>query len=253
MPEGEGLGAEGAGGCLCHGDRGPQQVESLSRLAGTAVESADVGAISRGGLTANSEGPSSGAIACAPELEVLESGNAGGWASESLFGPAGCIKAAPFSGRKRRPELTPTQRAIGLLSRREHSQKELKRKLACKGVEAGEIQRAVETLSNAGWQDDARFAVSLARMRANTGHGPIRIRAELGTHGLDADAVRAALEAVEHEFDWRALARDLVRRRFSGSRHAEPVRKRKAADLLIRRGFDMDTVRDATRFDPEEI
>lgn len=151
--------------------------------------------------------------------------------------------------RKRKPELTPTQRAIGLLSRREHSQKELKRKLAARGVESAEIDQAVTRLSNAGWQNDARFAMSLGRMRANAGYGPVRIRAELGTHGLDADTVRIVLDALEGDFNWRESAGDLVRRRFGSLDGADCARKRKAAELLIRRGFDMDTMRAATRSD----
>ena len=33
-------------------------------------------------------------------------------------------------------------------------------------------------------------------MRANTGYGPIHIRAELGTHGLDSGAIAAAMTAM---------------------------------------------------------
>src|SRR3546814_13577779 len=68
-----------------------------------------------------------------------------------------------------------------------------------------------------GWQDDARFATSLARMRAGSGYGPIRIRAEPGTHGLDAVVIVQAFAALAEagEDDWRRQARHLVRRRFS--------------------------------------
>lgn len=166
---------------------------------------------------------------------------------ESMFAGASTPRV-----RKSRPELTPTQRAIGLLSRREHSRKELKRKLAAKGVEREAIDQAVDKLSDAGWQDDGRFATSLARMRANTGYGPIRIRAELGTHGLDGDAIRAALDSIECDVDWRESARDLVRRRVGSMRDATLAARRKAAALLIRRGFDSDTIRAATRFEPDD-
>lgn len=153
---------------------------------------------------------------------------------------------------KRRSELTPAQRAIGLLSRREHSRKELARKLIAKGVERDEADRTVDKLNDAGWQDDVRFAESLARMRANAGYGPIRVRAELGTHGLDTETIRAAIDTVESEIDWHDSARDLVRRRIGPMRDADLPARRKAADLLIRRGFDGDTIRAATRFDPDD-
>lgn len=158
--------------------------------------------------------------------------------------------AAPAApGKRRRPELTPQQRALGLLVRREHSRKELARKLTSRGVQAEDAQAAVDRMTAEGWQDDARFAEQLVRSRANNGYGPLRIRAELGTHGLDREAVAAAMDS--YDGDWAENARDLVRRRFPGGAD-DPALRRKAADLLIRRGFSGDQVRSAARFDPEE-
>lgn len=158
--------------------------------------------------------------------------------------------AAPAApGKRRRPELTPQQRALGLLVRREHSRKELARKLTSRGVQAEDAQAAVDRMTAEGWQDDARFAEQLVRSRANNGYGPLRIRAELGTHGLDREAVAAAMDS--YDGDWAENARDLVRRRFPGGAD-DPALRRKAADFLIRRGFSGDQVRSAARFDPEE-
>lgn len=156
--------------------------------------------------------------------------------------------------RRRRPELTPAQRAMGLLVRREHSRKELARKLEARGVDGGEAEATVERMAEAGWQDDGRFAVGLARMRSQAGHGPLRIRAELSTHGLGDDAIRAAFEALAEagDDDWRAMARDLVRRRYGPGVVDDLALRRKAADFLFRRGFDGDTVRAATAFDIDE-
>jgi regulatory protein len=150
--------------------------------------------------------------------------------------------------RKSRPEPTPLQRALGLLVRREHSRKELTRKLLARGVEAEAASAAVERLAGEGWQDDVRFAELLVRSRAATGYGPLHIRAELATHGLDSEAVAAALAAFDA--NWTQNARDLVRRRFGESGPIDLAQRRKAADLLARRGFDGDCIRTATRFDP---
>lgn len=151
--------------------------------------------------------------------------------------------------KRARPELTPAQRALALLVRREHSRKELTRKLAARGIEAEQAQAAVNRMTAEGWQNDVRFAEQLLRSRANTGYGPIRIRAELGTHGLDRDAVAAAMDA--YDGDWAENARDLARRRFGAALEGREV-QRKAAEFLIRRGFSGDQVRAATRFDPDE-
>lgn len=144
--------------------------------------------------------------------------------------------------KSRRPEPTPVQRALGLLVRREHSRKELTRKLAARGVEADEARAAVERLAGEGWQDDARFAQSLVRSRAASGYGPLHVRAELGTHGLDRDAIAAALDAFDG--DWKQVARDLVRRRFGEAGSWDMAQKRKAADLLARRGFEAGVLRE---------
>lgn len=157
---------------------------------------------------------------------------------------------APGEKRKRRrPEPSPAQRALGLLVRREHSRKELARKLAARGVAENEAAAAVERMAAEGWQDDFRFAVSLARSRAASGYGPLHIRAELGTHGLDegiaAKAFAALAEAGEN--DWMARAGELVQRRFGCDLSGDAARQRKAADFLLRRGFDGDTVRAAIR------
>lgn len=152
--------------------------------------------------------------------------------------------------RRKRPEPTPTQRALGLLVRREHSERELTRKLRARGIAGEDANAAVEKLKAAGWQDDARFAENLVRNRAAAGFGPLRIRAELGTHGLDREAVTTAMEGFDG--DWNEIARDLVKRRFGTAEAQDRAQQRKAAELLIRRGFGGDQIRAATRFDPDE-
>ncbi|MBN7136276.1 recombination regulator RecX [Lysobacter enzymogenes] len=147
--------------------------------------------------------------------------------------------------RRASREQSPTQRALGLLVRREHSRKELTRKLTSRGFDREQVVDAVDRLAEAGWQNDERFAETLVRSRANNGYGPIHIRAELGTHGLDGEAVAAAMAAFEG--DWLENARDLLRRRFGEDYGDDPARRRKAADLLMRRGFEMETVRIASR------
>lgn len=178
----------------------------------------------------------------APDDDGLPGGDTGG-----LFGPDGVVGRGR---RRQRPVATTTQRALTLLVRREHSRKELTRKLVTRGLDPVEVDEAVAKLADAGWQDDRRFAESLVRNRVSGGYGPIHIRAELGTHGLDSDAVAAALDSFEG--DWVENARDLVRRRFGESAADDLARRRKATDLLMRRGFPGDVIRAATRFDPDD-
>lgn len=147
----------------------------------------------------------------------------------------------PGSRKRKRPELTPLQRALALLVRREHSRKELTRKLAERGIESEAASAAVDRLTSDGWQSDARFAEMLVRTRVANSQGPVRIRAELGSHGLDRDAIEAVMAAFE--VDWHQIAQDLACRRFGRDFVSDLAHRRKAADFLYRRGFDGETVR----------
>jgi regulatory protein len=154
-------------------------------------------------------------------------------------------KARPRKSRA----LTTTQRALGLLTRREHSRKELTRKLTSRGMDAAEVETAVEKLSRDGWQDDSRFAESLVRARSSGGYGPLRIRAELATHGLDGETIASALDTFHG--GWAENASDLVRRRYGPVAALDLNQRRKAADFLLRRGFDAASIRAATRIESD--
>lgn len=145
--------------------------------------------------------------------------------------------------RTRRQSQTPVQRALGLLARREHSRKELVEKLVARGVDPDEVHAAVERLAGEGWQDDRRFAEGVVRNRAAGGYGPLYIRAELARHGLDDVEIAEALDGFEG--DWVENAQELVRRRLGSQRQDSPslTAQRKIADLLMRRGFAGDVVR----------
>lgn len=169
-----------------------------------------------------------------------------------MMGPGDGDDAASSSAskRRRRPEPTPVQRALALLTRREHSQLELTRKLRQRGIATQEAQAAVDRLAEAGWQNDARFAESLVRSRAASGYGAAYIRAELKTHGLSSSQVQDALAAFEGE--WPAIAHALLERRHPQALFGEPAAQRKAADFLLRRGFSMEEMRAALNWDEGE-
>jgi regulatory protein len=135
-------------------------------------------------------------------------------------------------------------KALGLLVRREHSQRELKRKLGAKGADPADTEAALETLSRQGYQDDARFAEMLVRTRIGGGYGPLRIRAELGTHSIPSDVINLVL--AEAEPDWPALAAIALRRRYAGRPPRDRADSLKRAHFLHRRGFDAASARAAT-------
>lgn len=154
------------------------------------------------------------------------------------------------SKKKDAAEPSAYQRALGLLVRREHSRKELNRKLQAKGLDADETTAALDVLSRQDFQNDERFAEALARTRASSGYGPMRIQAELAQHGLPRETVAQSLEACQR--DWLACATDLVARRYARKDLNDPAVRRKAVDFLLRRGFEQKSAFAAVRQRPED-
>ena len=150
--------------------------------------------------------------------------------------------------KKDAAEPSAYQRALSLLVRREHSRKELGRKLSAKGVAREDAAIVLDKLNKQDFQNDARFAAALARSRASSGYGPARIRAELATHALSRDDIAEALEACDR--DWDAGARDIIARRYANKNLSDPALRRKAVDFLLRRGFEQKSAFAAVRRDP---
>jgi len=136
-------------------------------------------------------------------------------------------------------------KALGLLARREHSARELKTKLARRGLDAAEASSALADLKAKDYQSDDRFGEMLVRTRIEGGYGPRWIVAELQTHGIGAERARALIDAAEP--DWKAVIRSQLRRRYGARPAASPAERSKRAAFLLRRGFDAHTVQLATR------
>jgi regulatory protein len=136
-------------------------------------------------------------------------------------------------------------KALGLLARREHSARELKSKLARKGLDADESAAALAQLQSKDYQNDSRFGEMLVRSRIAQGYGPRWILAELKTHGIAEAGARVLIDAAEP--DWPALIRHLIRRRYGAKPAANLAERAKRANFLLRRGFDAATVQSITR------
>jgi regulatory protein len=139
--------------------------------------------------------------------------------------------------------------ALRLLSRREHSARELKRKLADRGVESADADAAIEKLAGGGLQSDERYAGQLVRTRVAQGYGPIRIQSELRMAGLSGEAITQALDAAE--CDWDALALQVHAKKFRTGAKGMAERNRQYR-FLMGRGFDGDQIRRALKADPAE-
>ena len=131
--------------------------------------------------------------------------------------------------------IDPRAKAIALLARREHSARELKRKLEARGISRDDAEHAVSGLAQDGWQSDARYAELLVRSRISQGYGPQRIKAELEVTGVSGDEVRVAMDNAA--MDWRTLCVEAHAKHF-GQLPKNPAERAKQYRYLQGRGFD---------------
>ncbi|HEX5352915.1 MAG TPA: regulatory protein RecX [Rhodanobacteraceae bacterium] len=135
-------------------------------------------------------------------------------------------------------------RALGMLVRREYSQRELRTRLEHAGCDEGESESAIGKLRAEHYQDDQRFGEMILRARVGQGYGPARIQAELRSHGLADAAIRGLIDAAET--DWQALAAAQLRKKYGTKPAADHRERGKRAAFLLRRGFSAATVRIVT-------
>ncbi|MBA4284669.1 MAG: hypothetical protein C0434_03970 [Xanthomonadaceae bacterium] len=131
------------------------------------------------------------------------------------------------------------ERALRALGRREHSARELTRKLTHDGLDQAHASEIVGELSESGWQSDQRYAGLLTRSRIAQGYGPLRIRAELSSRGVDEALIRAALDDAEP--DWLDIVRRLHDRRFNRPA-STPKERASRYRYLAARGFTSSQV-----------
>ncbi len=135
----------------------------------------------------------------------------------------------------------PYPQAIALLARREHSARELTRKLRDKGFATETVQACIVRLQQERLQSDERFAESYVRMRAGKGYGPVRIRAELAERGVDSSVSEAQLEPLADE--WQQLAVEVRRKRFGSKLPKDFQERARQARFLQYRGFASEQLR----------
>jgi len=132
------------------------------------------------------------------------------------------------------------RRAVALLARREHSRRELERKLAVRGFGAGIVAETLDRLEQKGLLSSQRFISGFITSRAERGSGPAKIRAELAQRGIRPDEAAAAIAAAD--VDWTALARRVRMKRFGGPPPRDYAERVRQARFLHGRGFEPEHI-----------
>lgn len=140
------------------------------------------------------------------------------------------------------------ERALYLLTRRDHGEFELWQKLVLKGFAEDEVQQAVSYCKEHGYLDDQRFARSQVRQHIAKGHGERRIRQELQQKRIDNEAVNSALES--EEADWFELARLTAEKKFKQIAGQQDTKEyAKQVRFLQYRGFSFEQIQYALNVD----
>lgn len=139
-------------------------------------------------------------------------------------------------------------RALRLLSRREHSRRELERKLQPYEEEPGTLAQALDELQARGFISEERVAESVMNRRASR-LGSTRIRQELQDKGLDGDLIARTLSALKDSE--LARAREVWQRKFDVVPRTPQERARQTRFLLAR-GFAGEVVRRVLGGDPPD-
>ncbi len=131
--------------------------------------------------------------------------------------------------------------AIGLLSRREHAQSEIRRKLHERGFDEEVALEVVDDLTRKRLISDDRFAEMFIRSRAARGQGPVRLRGELRQLQVPAELIEQHLN--DAQVDWTRLAVGIRQRKFGGKAASNMSERAKQVRFLQYRGFTTDQIR----------
>jgi regulatory protein len=131
----------------------------------------------------------------------------------------------------------PIEIAARALQHRDRSRREIEERLARAGIDDDRRTDALDTLERVGYVDDGRFAGARAEALAHRGYGDEWIRHDLGEHGVAAEAIAEAIEALVPEADRAAAVVERLGRTPKTGAH------------LARKGFGEDALEAALGID----
>ena len=142
--------------------------------------------------------------------------------------------------------------ALKLLERTRRTRSDLTRRLREKGYASGVVAHVLERLAEVGLVDDVEYARAYLESRARRRtSGRRRLEQDLRARGISADdiaAARARLEEREGHDDETTAARRVIAQAARRYARLDPrTRRQRLYALLVRRGFDGDTIETALR------
>lgn len=143
---------------------------------------------------------------------------------------------------KKKKSLSPREKALKLLARRERTTHEVRTRLVQEGYRETEVDEVIQWLQSLNYLNDARAAKSWVdhcnRFRYI---GNLLLAAELRSKGVDEQIVRSVLNDEEAELE---IAKSLASRKYRQLAHL-PREKcwTKLGGYLARKGFSWEIIR----------
>jgi len=138
-------------------------------------------------------------------------------------------------------EIFPTiyNKALDIISRREHSKKEVRDKLLKKFDDLIVIEDVIEKLIKNSLLNDSRYAEMYTRARKRKGFGPKRIGYELNSRGVSETLSSIA---IEEEGGWLEAAENAFNKKFKDGISLDFKTKLKQKSFLQNRGFSFKEI-----------
>jgi len=131
-------------------------------------------------------------------------------------------------------------KALDLISRREHSRYELMQKLNKRYPETRPlIEEVLDKLIVNNILDDERFAEMYINSRARKGFGPKKIEMELSSKHVESFIISSSLEAYDN---WIENAKKELLKKFKGIVPTDYQSKIKQKQFLFNRGFSTQII-----------
>jgi regulatory protein len=144
--------------------------------------------------------------------------------------------------------------AMRLLAVRARSVKEIRTRLADRGVEGPVLEKVIEKLLDLNYLDDSDFAGQWARHLAfNLLYGNRRIEASLKEKGIPEEIIRKAISENREELEEKAALGRVLNKKIKGLNAQNLDRRQRArlARMLAGRGFPTSLIYEALR-NPQE-
>lgn len=145
--------------------------------------------------------------------------------------------------------------AMFSLDLRDHSQREMRKKLSAK-FDENSVNEAVEKLVDLGLINDRRYAENLTReLFERKKYGKNRVKNELFRRGIDSEIINDVIENYENENDTDNVKTivDIIRKKYYNKLVDEKSRQRVVA-ALVRLGYSFSDIRQAmSEFSSDEF